>query len=90
MVATMSNAWIKLYIDENDENPSVFGIYEFYGKIDQLNEKIKKKEKHDLRTVDAPQLKVYAAGTTVPIEEGNLPIDPWHDVPRALSLAKIP
>ena len=79
----MEEIWVKLYIGENDENSnSVFGIYNFHGNIDQLKKEIKKERPNDLKTIDAANLKVYAAGTSYQKLEEEKLLDPGDKVPE--------
>ena len=59
----MQSVWAKVYIGEDDTRPSVFGIYDFKGNIDQLKEKIKERRRPRLDYLAADELVVYHPGT---------------------------
>ena len=70
--------WVKLYIGENDRNPSFLKIKADLDFIDRLKKEIKKEEQLEF---PASRLKVYAAGTSYPIVEGHDILDPGDAVP---------
>ena len=71
----MMSVWVKLYLNKDDQDPSILFIDNFSGNVYQLKEKIKEKEQSGLKEIDADQLNVYPQGTTVPISEGDESID---------------
>ena len=71
------SVWIKLYLNENDQNPSVFKIKDFEGDIDDLKKKIKEENPNDLSSVDAARLNIYPPGTVVPSKAK--PIEPYEN-----------
>ena len=53
-MATPENVWIKLYLNEDDQDPKVFKVKNFVGDVDELKGKIKEKLKARLDDIDAP------------------------------------
>ena len=74
----MTSVYVKVYIGENDGNPSFLKIKPIPDDIFDLRDEIKEKEQLEL---PASRLKVYAAGTSYPIVEGQDILDPGDAVP---------
>ena len=74
----MTSVWVKLYIGEDDENPSTFRVRPMPDDIEDLKDKIKEKAQLEF---PAFRLNVYMAWTTVRNLEGHRLIDPGAAVP---------
>ena len=83
-MATPENVWIKLYLNEDDQDPKVFKVKNFVGDVDELKGKIKEKLKARLDDIDAPELHVYPQGTAVPIQDGVEAIAAYENVPEGI------
>ena len=84
----MASVYVKVYIGENDGNPSFLKIKPIPDDIFDLRDEIKAKNSNVLRAIDAVQLKVYAAGTSYPIVEGQDSLDPGDAVPTDIAYEK--
>ena len=77
---TSQSVWIQLYLG-TEKSGSVFELRQILNNVNDLKEEVKKRRSNTLRHVDDTGLKVYRAGTPVPVPKGTDPLEPWKPVP---------
>jgi hypothetical protein len=80
-----TSVWFQLYIGQDKSgSPDLVVLSESESLIVHLRKAVKE-EWPELNETAAARLKVYPAGTSVPVSEGTEPIDPGDNVPRNTS-----
>ena len=82
----MSSVWVQLYYEGKEQpvgNADPTEIDPIPKNIGRLKKKIKDEHPNKLKSVDAPDLGIYPAGTVFPVSNATKALTSWANVPTS-------